>query len=142
MGNKFTVKFISGGNERNGIREYSTGGFMCMINVVGTWIFTIYPLHFDILQLFYLKYSVITWSQDSKLLYPDMYGDLAIIWRKKLYKFYLFWMKGYTKPVISFCFILFVVFVCYLKIGSNEYSFIVVGISAVAGPLLVNAKAS
>lgn len=60
MGNKFTVKFISGGNERNGIREYSTGGFMCMINVVGTWIFTIYPLQLDILQLLYLKYSVIT----------------------------------------------------------------------------------
>lgn len=60
VGNKFIVKFVSGGNERNGIREDSTGGFMCLSNVVGTWMFTVYPLHFGTLELFYLKYPIIT----------------------------------------------------------------------------------
>lgn len=49
-------------------------------------------------------------------------------------------MEEYIKPVFIFA-LLFCCF-CYLKIGLNEYSFIVVGISAVAGTLLVNAKAS
>lgn len=49
-------------------------------------------------------------------------------------------MKDYTKPV--FIFVLLFCCFCDLKIGLNEYSFVVVGISAVAGTLLVKAKAS